>query len=204
MTLYLARHFPTSHNSDDPSKERIRGWGDQGVSAEGKAMVPAAVDALRETPPRVIFTSDLPRAKETAELMAKELGNVPVVASKELRTWNVGDITGQPVSDAKPQLDELQHTKRLKAAPNGESYQDFFDRWGDTFARLRKLGRDQDVLAVLHGRQVYSAPNHVSGKGPAGIPTHGAPDPGDILAVNETGKRLDYVHRSGAAAKVTA
>jgi hypothetical protein len=32
------RHFPTAHNSDDPSKERIRGWGSQGVSDEGKAM----------------------------------------------------------------------------------------------------------------------------------------------------------------------
>ena len=197
------RHFPTAHNSDDPSKERIRGWGNQGVSDEGKAMVPAVVDALRAKPPRVIFTSDLPRSAESGQLIGKAL-NVPVVPSRELRTWNVGDITGKPVSEAKPQLDELQHGKRTKPAPNGESYQDFFDRWGQTFAKLRAMGRNGDVLAVLHGRQVYSAPNHVQGKGPGGIPTHGAPDPGDILALNEGSKKLEYVHHSGATPKVTA
>src|SRR5882762_7311731 len=99
------RHFPTAHNSDDPSKERIRGWGDQGVSPDGKAMVPAAAESLKAHPPTIIFTSDLPRAKETAELMAKEFKSVSVVPSRDLRTWNVGDITGKPVSEAKPQLD---------------------------------------------------------------------------------------------------
>lgn len=198
------RHLPTAHNSTDPSKERIRGWGNQGVSPDGKAMVPDAVASLRAHPPSVIFTSDLPRAQETAELLAKELGNVPVVPAHELRTWNVGDITGKSVQEAKPQLDALQHTQRTKPAPNGESYQDFYERWGKTFALLRHLGETQDVLAVLHGRQVYAAPSHVQGKGPANIPTHGSPDPGDILSVNERTKKLEYVHRSGAQAKVTA
>lgn len=202
--LAIMRHFPTAHNSDDPSKERIRGWGDQGVSPDGKAMVPAAAESLKAHPPTIIFTSDLPRAKETAELMAKELGTISVVPSRELRTWNVGDITGKPVSEAKPQLDALQHKDRTKPAPHGESYQDFFDRWSTLFQKLRRLGQDHDILVVLHGRQVYSAPNLVAGKGPKGIPTHGAPDPGDILAVNEKTKKLEYVHRSGAAAKVTA
>jgi broad specificity phosphatase PhoE len=203
MTLYLQRHFPTAHNSDDPRKERIRGWGSEGVSDIGKMMAPAVVDALRHVPLGAIFTSDLPRSEESGELIGKGL-QVVVYPSRELRTWNVGSITGKPVAEAKPQLDELQHTKRMTPAPNGESYQDFYDRWGKTLTQLRHLGRDHDILAVLHGRQVYATPNHLAGKGPSGIPTHGAPDPGDVLAVNERTKKLEYVHRSGAAPKVTA
>jgi broad specificity phosphatase PhoE len=108
------------------------------------------------------------------------------------------------VAEAKPQLDELQHLHRGKSAPGGESYGSFYQRWGDVVQQLRRLGKDQDVLAVVHGRQVYSLPHQLAGKPPVGIPTHGSPDPGDILAVNERTGKVDYVHRSGATPKVTA
>jgi len=202
--LYVARHASTAHNSDHPTEERIRGWGDIGISAQGKAEAHAAADALRGTPPTLIFASDLPRAKETAELIAKELGGIPVVADQALRTWNVGRITGQPVMTAKPQLDRLQHQKPTQPAPEGESYADFYRRWAKIVGQLRQVGKQEDVLVVVHGRQVYSLPNILAHKGTTGIPTHGAPDPGDVLRVNEDTKRAEYAHRSGAKAKATA
>lgn len=198
MSLYVQRHAATAHNSENPSEERIRGWGDIGLSAEGKQQAIQAAGALKEKPPSVIFTSDLPRAKETADLMAQELGGVPVVPARELRTWNVGAITGQPVSEAKPQLDALQHTQRTKPAPKGESYQAFYDRWGRIVKQLQQVAQGQDVLVVVHGRQVYSLPNILAGKGPAGVPTHGDPAPGAILSA-DNGK-VHYVHKPSATA----
>jgi broad specificity phosphatase PhoE len=203
MALLVMRHAPTSLNSETAGPEKIRGWGDVGLEDEGKAVAAKAAESLRAHPPSVIFTSDLPRAKQTADVVSQQLGGVPVVPSPELRTWNVGDITGQPVESAKPKLDELQHATPTKPAPNGESYADFYARWGKVVQQLRDLGRDQDVLAVVHGRQVYSLPHLLKGRPPERIPTHGAPNPGDILSVNETSGKADYLHRAGSAPKVT-
>ena len=205
MTLYIQRHAPTKDNAETPGPERIRGWGNVGISPEGEDIARAAAQTLKgQVTTPLIVSSDLPRAHDTAKILAESIPNHGLVPSHELRTWNVGDITGQPVSSAKPQLDELQHSKPTKDAPNGESYADFYDRWAQLVNRLRHLAKTQDIVAVVHGRQVYALPNILQGKGIRDIPTHGSPDPGDILSVNEKTKKLEYVHRSGAAAKVTA
>lgn len=203
--LYIQRHAPTKDNAETPGPEKIRGWGSVGISPEGEDVARAAAQTLKaqvKTP--LIVSSDLPRAHDTAKILAESIPNHGVVPSHELRTWNVGDITGQPVSSAKPELDDLQHRQPTKAAPNGESYADFYARWERLVNRLWHLAKTQDIVAVVHGRQVYALPNILQGKGSRGVPTHGSPDPGDILAVNEKTQKLDYVHRSGAQAKVTA
>jgi probable phosphoglycerate mutase len=199
--MLVMRHAPSSQNKETPGPERIRGWGNVGLGPEGQAVAADAAESLRAHPPSVIFSSDLPRAKETADVVSQQLGGIPVIAHPDLRTWNVGDITGQPVESAKPKLDELQHTKPTEAAPNGESYADFYSRWGKVVDKLRALGKQTDILAVVHGRQVYSLPHQLAGKPPRGIPTHGAPNPGDILTVN--GDKTAYLHRAGSAPKVT-
>ena len=196
------RHAPTSANAETPGPEKIRGWGNVGLGDDGKAVAAATADALKGQKPDVIFTSDLPRAHETAKVLSQRWGGTTVVPLEELRTWNVGDITGKPVKDAKPQLDALQHETPQEAAPNGESYNDFFKRWSTIVDGLQRMGQGHNVLAVVHGRQVYSLPNIIAGKGPEGIPTHGAPNPGDVLEVTDQG--VNYAHRSGEPPKVTA
>lgn len=202
MTLFVMRHAPTRANAETAGPETIRGWGSIGLGPEGHQIAQTAAQQFQGKPPAVIVTSDLPRAKETAEDVGKVTG-ASVVPSAELRTWNVGTITGQPVETAKPELDRLQHVTPQKPAPGGESYLDFYKRWGQTVQQLRDLGRDRDVLAVVHGRQVYSLPHLLQGKPPEDIPTHGRPNPGDILRVDEATKRLVPVHQAQSAPKVT-
>jgi len=199
VTLWLVRHGVTAHNAGTPGAERIRGWSPVGLAPEGRAMATRVGEALKAHPPAVIFTSDLPRARETADLVAEALGgDVPVVPLAELRTWHVGSLSGQTLAAAKPALDRLQHTRPDEAAPRGgESYHDFFDRWGRLQAELRALGQTHDVLAVVHGRHLWALPAHLAGRGSAGVPTSGGPAPGDVLAVDEQRKRLVPVHRSG-------
>jgi len=202
MALYVMRHAPTGLNKETAGPERIRGWGPAGLGPEGQQVAKDAAASLQVHKPSVVFTSDLPRAKQTAEIMAKQLGGVPVIPARELRTWNVGNLTGQLVSKAKPMLDELQNHKLTDKAPGGESYMDFYRRWGKVVQQLQHAAEGEDVLVVVHGRQVYSLPFVLAGKPPRGIPTHGAPDPGDILRVD--GEKLRYAHQAGAAAAATA
>ena len=198
------RHAPTSQNKETAGPEKIRGWGDVGIGPEGKAVAQRAAEALKGQKPDLIVTSDLPRAHETAKVLSEQWGGVPVIPASELRTWNVGDITGKVVKDAKPQLDQLQHKTPTKPAPNGESYADFYGRWAKIVGKLQHMSEDKNILAVVHGRQVYSLPNILAKAGPRGIPTHGSPDPGDVLAVNDRTNRAEYVHKSGSPPKVTA
>jgi len=196
------RHAPTSLNKETAGPEKIRGWGNVGLEAEGRAVAKDAAQPLRgKLSHAVVITSDLPRAQQTADVLGQELG-AHVVPAPELRTWNVGDITGQPVSSAKPQLDQLQHQTPTQTAPNGESYADFYGRWSKVVGQLQQIAKTHDVIAVVHGRQVYSLPSILRGDGPRNIPTHGAPNPGDILKVN--GTQAEYVHQSGAKPKVTS
>lgn len=196
------RHAPTALNAETDGPEKIRGWTDVGLGDEGRAIATKAAGALAAHRPDIIFTSDLPRAHETAQAVAKELGDPPVVPTPSLRTWNVGDLSGQTVKDAKPQLDELQNVKRSTPAPGGESYLDFYQRYGKVLKDLQALAKDRNVLAVVHGRQTYAAPHLLQGKPPKDVPVDGAPHPGDILAVS--GKRLATVHESGGPARATA
>lgn len=202
MTLRIMRHAPTSANAETPGPEKIRGWGGVGLGDEGKAIAAKAADALKGQAPDVIFTSDLPRAHDTAKVLSQQWAGTPVVPLPELRTWNVGDITGKDVKTAKPQLDALQHETPDEKAPGGESYNDFYKRWSTIVEGLKQMSQGHNVLAVVHGRQVYSLPNILAGKGSEGIPTHGAPNPGDVLEVTDNG--VSYAHRSGEPPKVTA
>ena len=66
IMIYLMRH------GADPS-DRYGGWSAYGLTEKGKAQVHSAKDSLRNKGITQIYSSDLARAKETAEIVANEL-----------------------------------------------------------------------------------------------------------------------------------
>ena len=71
MILYLVRH-----GKDD---ETVRGgWSDQPLTAEGICQAEAMSITMTERNIRHIYSSDLPRAMQTAEILAEKL-QLPVV-----------------------------------------------------------------------------------------------------------------------------
>ncbi|HKR57168.1 MAG TPA: histidine phosphatase family protein [Gemmatimonadales bacterium] len=203
MTVFIMRHAPTSSNAETPGPETIRGWGDVGLDDNGRKVAAASARSLDRTPPDLIIASDLPRAKETADVVAQRFPQAHSFATPELRTWNVGSWTGKPVDDAKPELSRLQTRNPHEAAPEGESYQDFLDRWETVVNQLRAVGQDRNVLAVVHGRQVYSLPRIVEGHRKE-IPVEGPPHPGDIVAIDEDQGNVKPIYTGEEKAEVTA
>lgn len=203
MTLFVMRHAPTQSNAETPGPETIRGWGDVGLQQQGRLVAATSARALDRTPPDFIFSSDLPRAKETADTVAERFPDAHLIASPELRTWNVGSWTGKPVEDAKPELSRLQAENPTEDAPEGESYKDFLERWTMVVNRLRSIADERNVLAVVHGRQVYSLPQIVEGPRKA-IPVSGPPHPGDIVKVDEDSGTVKPHYQAEQAGEVTA
>ncbi|MBQ7596349.1 MAG: histidine phosphatase family protein [Clostridia bacterium] len=88
------------HGADDDT--RLGGWSDAGLSALGVEQVKQAGKTIADGNYNIcrICSSDLPRAKETAEIIAGQLG-VPVVFAKEFRETNNGDLAGIKIKTAK-------------------------------------------------------------------------------------------------------
>ena len=74
-TLLLARHGETDWNREG----RWQGWADPPLNETGRAQARALAEQLRDTPFDAVYSSDLRRAHETAEIVA-EPHSVPVVA----------------------------------------------------------------------------------------------------------------------------
>ena len=186
--LYALRHGTTKKNN--PENERVRGWGNDGLDEEGVQQAKDTVKILKPLGIEVIFSSDLPRSQETAEIIGDML-NVSVYPIEELRTWHVGEFQGQLWKKVEDQMAHYQENP-YKHVPRGEPYHAFYKRFHDAFQELRKL--KQTVLLVLHGREVWALPSVLT-NGSKGIPMHGPPNPGDVISINDNGN-LRYVYRS--------
>ena len=101
-----------------------------------------------------IISSDLARAKETAEILAMEL-NLPVTFNEMLREADNGSLAGMPNEEALVKYPGLfwSALKPDECYPNGESPNMFFFRikeWFDAFLK-EYTGFDGNVLVVTHG-----------------------------------------------------
>lgn len=148
--------FFVRHGKDD---EKFRGgWSSLGLVPEGveqaKQLARYFSEKRTEYGITKIISSDLPRAKETADILAKELGLV-VVTEERLREVDNGKLAGMPNEEVLEKYPGLfwSTLKPEECYPNGESPMQFFSRikeWFETFLKEYK-DADGNVLVVTHG-----------------------------------------------------
>jgi bisphosphoglycerate-dependent phosphoglycerate mutase len=85
--MFLVRHGDTALNDAD----LIHGWVDAPLNEKGIQDAHKAADSLDGKNITRIVSSDLPRAKQTANIISKKLG-IPVTFDPNLRTWDSGDF----------------------------------------------------------------------------------------------------------------
>lgn len=150
--LWLARHGQTDWNRDG----RWQGQADHAppLNEIGKAQAAALAEQFADTPLRVICSSDLPRARETAEIIARRFG-LQVELDPRLREIDLGvweGMRGDDIAGEYPEeLAERQRNPAHSRAPNGESAAEVAERvWAaaDDIARAHPVG---SVLVVSHG-----------------------------------------------------
>ena len=92
--IYVVTHTESVHHVE----ERVGGWYDTGLTERGQRQATAVADRLAELidapSPRVI-SSDLTRARETAERIAARF-DVPFVETSDLREMSQGSAEGKP------------------------------------------------------------------------------------------------------------
>ena len=143
--IYLMRH------GADPS-DRYGGWSTYGLTEEGREQVHAAKCSLRNKGITQIYSSDLARAKETAEIMADEL-SLKVVYLPQFREANNGLLAGMLKTEAVEKYPGIYWNALdwTEPWPEGESPEQFFQRIQNAWYEFKTQVGDETVLLVSHG-----------------------------------------------------
>ncbi len=149
-TLLAIRHGETAWNSDG----RYQGQTDVALNATGHEQAALVARALARESLHLVYSSDLARAVQTAQILAAEAG-VPLRLDAGLREQHFGVFQGLLASE----IDERwpgDHQRWLRREPDfgpldGETRRAFSDRCVGAFLRLAREHRGQTVAVVCHG-----------------------------------------------------
>jgi len=169
-TLYLVRHGQSQWNIE----RRIQGQTpDIELTDLGREQAAAVAADLRATGARHVISSDLVRARQTAEPIATALG-VPLEVDPDLREQAMGEVEGRysaEVLAAHPDLDWTDATHRF---PGGESRGEVFDRMAR--ALTRAAARPGPVVVVSHGDAIRLALSWAAGRHVADVAWQDVPN----------------------------
>ncbi|MEK7181353.1 MAG: class I tRNA ligase family protein [Patescibacteria group bacterium] len=130
------------------------GEGKYHVTNKGKEQVERAARDLSKSGVDLIFSSDVLRTKETANIVAKSLGAKEVVFDKRLREINMGVIDGKPVSEYAKILPTLE--SRFEAGPEGgESLKVLRTRLWDFIKETDNKYKNKKILIVSHEYPIW-------------------------------------------------
>lgn len=150
LSITLVRHGESTWNElgliqghDNTAKLTLRGR-DQALGV---------AHSLRELGFDHLVTSDLDRARETAEIIGKVLGVEPT-NDTVLRERGFGELEGRPLSELSPSLTGIEGSVIVNpdASPRGgESFREVVGRASLFLKQLRDEQPGRRVLVVTHG-----------------------------------------------------
>lgn len=153
--IVLARHGETEHNAPPP---RVQGWVDVPLSPRGREQALALARALRQDGLAAVYTSQLVRARETAEIVARELG-LELAVDARLAESNRGRWEGRLLEEiAREEPREWEAWLRGGASfrfPGGESLAEHAERVAAALADVRR--GPLPALCVCHGGTIRCA-----------------------------------------------
>jgi len=151
VELLLVRHGVTQYNTD----RVFMGHGPVPLSEIGRAQVERLADRLALDPPTRIISSDIVRARQSAEIIAGRLG-LPFRTYVGLREVDVGTAKGVSYAEAAERWPKIFAPEGEERFPEGESFAEVANRAVE-FLRSAVQGESGRILAVTHGGVVRGA-----------------------------------------------
>ncbi len=182
------RHFASPLNE----KKISRGWLGVGIDKElAETQAPGVAATLKAHGITKLVSSDLPRAEQSAKLIADHMDEgVDVSSTRRLRTWDVGDMAGEKEAVTVPK--RQKYIKYPDETPaGGEAFEDFIDRFSGEAPDLEKPG----VAFVAHGHHLLAAPSVFAGEGDVDPKKLASLDedhpPGGVWGIYRAGNKVD-------------
>jgi probable phosphoglycerate mutase len=126
----------------------------RGLSDRGRRQVEALRDRLLRTgeiQADVVLTSILPRAIETAEILAPAIGGAPVQQDCDLCEIHPGDGEGLTWDEWRDRYSRVDYDPATPSAPNGESWVGFNERVAAALDRYCDEHAGRTIVAAVHG-----------------------------------------------------
>ncbi len=151
MICYLIRH-----GKDD---ETVRGgWSQHLLTDEGIHQSEVLAEEMVELTISSIYSSDLTRAMQTAQILADKL-QLPVIPLAQFREVNNGVLAGMKNDLALEMYPDLfwNQLDWEQCYPDGESPKDFYERICKSWSAFadEMISRNEDVVLVTHAGVIH-------------------------------------------------
>ncbi len=200
--LCIVRHGETAWNAE----HRVQGQLDVPLNAVGLAQAQAAGKVLAQERFDAIYSSDLARARQTAQPAASELA-LPVRVDAALRERHYGIFERLTYAEVKAKFPEDYARFAAREADygfrTGERLRDFFERSIAAVSRIADENRGRHVLVVTHGGVLDMLYRHITGLPLDAERNFGIPNAGlNRVELGPSGWRIlawaDTAHLDGA------
>lgn len=150
--LFLIRHAQAHSNVKSVAAGPK---GDAGLTDLGIAQAEKLRERLQrsqEIKPDVIISSDLPRARQTAEIVAS-IWDLPILLDEEFRELNAGEADGMNLEEirAKYSFDAFMRDHFAVLAPGAESHAQLSIRAGLALQRITTFYEGKTIVVFTHG-----------------------------------------------------
>ncbi|MEK6916576.1 MAG: histidine phosphatase family protein [Nanoarchaeota archaeon] len=140
MKLFLIRHGETIENQQGIFQGHMPGK----LSEEGKEQAEKVALRLKDEKIDVIYSSDLARAADTANII-KKYHDAPIILTKDLREFDIGSLSGK-------HRDEVAHIDWKNNPPEGsETEEHAKKRLIRVLDKIYKEHPNSTVVFVSHG-----------------------------------------------------
>ena len=160
--LVLIRHGETDWNREG----RYQGHTDVPLNARGRAQAEELAESLRGHKLDAIYTSDLQRARQTAEILAAATG-APMIVDRRLREIDLGKWEGQLFTDIRESHADLLARRRVDPmdtpSPGGEGIRQVMARVVPLIDEIVRRHPDGRVALMSHGAALAAIKVHVLG-----------------------------------------
>jgi probable phosphoglycerate mutase len=153
--LIIVRHGQTDWNIE----RRIQGWRDIDLNDNGRMQAQRLAAALaspesKHAPLHAIYSSDLSRARETAQAVARAL-QLPLNVTSGVRERNYGILEGVPFDQMHEHHPEVAAIWKSRdpdgVIPQGETLRTFNERVTGALHDIAKRHQQERVMVVTHG-----------------------------------------------------
>jgi len=147
MNIYLVRHAEKDTSAKNTTEEHYN----RGLTGVGLSQAERLANQLVRYSINKIFSSDMPRAVQTAEIVASKTGISKIHKSKNLREADPCIIPNHPDRD---KIKILCWQKWGFKPEHGESYNEGKQRFSDYFWReiVEKCNDKDNIIVISHGR----------------------------------------------------
>lgn len=147
-TILTIQHTQSIHHTNG----MVGSWTDWELSEEGILQAKKIGEKLKTELAEkklVMYSSDLLRAKQTAEIVGGYLGLTPVLRT-ELRERNLGRCCGKSVQWLRENFEVQEKTIDDRLFSDAESRRDEWNRLKPFFDEIMKID-DENIIIVSHG-----------------------------------------------------